>query len=377
MDNTPTPLSACPAQPTIPAYCPYTSPKTYVVVGAGAAGLAAARTLSDGDPLATVKVIEARARNGGRIWTGRDVALQKGFSVRGGEIDLGASWIHGPTRENPVTVLRDAAGINTTNANFASVFAALNDGTVATGTDAWDNSWSLYSATKKAYKALLAAMPLSQDKSLYDIIASTRSPSPLTDPYYLFWLNTGDEFNRGADVSTTSARMGDDDSQFGTNPDLDVLFPDGYDQITNYLINTPNRRALDITLSSPVTAIITTDAPPGCSAGQVRVEHGGSYTCADNVVVTLPLGVLKKASVAFNPPLSDAKLGAISRMGAGITNKVYLKFDTQFWPSNKTFFALIPDAAKPEERGLCRYFLNTASISGAPTMLAFGLGMVI
>ena len=42
----------------------------------------------------------------------------------------------------------------------------------------------------------------------------------------------------------------------------------------------------------------------------------------DAVLVTVPLGVLKKGSIAFQPPLPQRKLEAIERMGFGVLNKV-------------------------------------------------------
>ena len=48
-----------------------------------------------------------------------------------------------------------------------------------------------------------------------------------------------------------------------------------------------------------------------------------SCSCAgDAVLVTVPLGVLKKGDLRFNPPLPERKLGAIQRMGFGTLNKV-------------------------------------------------------
>ena len=70
-----------------------------IVIGAGVAGLSAARTLADSGY--EVVVLEARNRIGGRIWTSQqwtDVPL-----------DLGASWIHG-TEDNPITALADEIG---------------------------------------------------------------------------------------------------------------------------------------------------------------------------------------------------------------------------------------------------------------------------
>jgi lysine-specific histone demethylase 1 len=45
--------------------------------------------------------------------------------------------------------------------------------------------------------------------------------------------------------------------------------------------------------------------------------------CAgDAVLVTVPLGVLKAGSIAFQPPLPQRKQEAIERMGFGTLNKV-------------------------------------------------------
>ena len=47
-----------------------------------------------------------------------------------------------------------------------------------------------------------------------------------------------------------------------------------------------------------------------------------SAHAGDAVLVTAPLGVLKKGSIKFSPPLPERKLGAIQRMGFGVLNKV-------------------------------------------------------
>jgi phytoene dehydrogenase-like protein len=66
-----------------------TDRSTVVVVGAGAAGLASARRLTDAG--VQVVVLEARDRIGGRTWS---------YDFGGGTtIDLGASWIHGTQPE--------------------------------------------------------------------------------------------------------------------------------------------------------------------------------------------------------------------------------------------------------------------------------------
>ena len=54
----------------------------------------------------------------------------------------------------------------------------------------------------------------------------------------------------------------------------------------------------------------------------VAIDAGGRRLLADAAVVTVPLGVLKKGGIAFHPPLSNRKHGAIERLGFGVLNKV-------------------------------------------------------
>lgn len=57
-----------------------------------------------------------------------------------------------------------------------------------------------------------------------------------------------------------------------------------------------------------------------------------TVVAADAVVVTLPLGVLKRRVVTFSPPLPSYKRESIERLGVGVLNKVMLRFpDPPFW----------------------------------------------
>jgi monoamine oxidase len=76
-----------------------TTDKKVAVIGAGIAGLAAAKYFKDRG--VEVVVIEAQGKVGGRLCTDRSLGIA---------FDEGASWIHGPNR-NPITPLADLAGV--------------------------------------------------------------------------------------------------------------------------------------------------------------------------------------------------------------------------------------------------------------------------
>ena len=69
----------------------------------------------------------------------------------------------------------------------------------------------------------------------------------------------------------------------------------------------------------------------------VELHAGGEASGFDAAVVTLPLGVLRRGVVEFEPELPAAKLNAIERINAGSISKVVLKFDRVYWPADLTF----------------------------------------
>lgn len=44
--------------------------------------------------------------------------------------------------------------------------------------------------------------------------------------------------------------------------------------------------------------------------------------CFPQVLVTVPLAMLQRGAIQFNPPLSEKKMKAINSLGAGIIEKV-------------------------------------------------------
>ena len=45
----------------------------------------------------------------------------------------------------------------------------------------------------------------------------------------------------------------------------------------------------------------------------------------------MPLALLKKNCISFSPGLSEGKRDAIARLGAGLIEKILLRYDTKWW----------------------------------------------
>ena len=56
-------------------------------------------------------------------------------------------------------------------------------------------------------------------------------------------------------------------------------------------------------------------------------------------MVTLPIGVLKSGGVRFGPDLPSELTEAIERIGAGLVNKVALRFERAFWDDVQFIFS--------------------------------------
>lgn len=73
----------------------------------------------------------------------------------------------------------------------------------------------------------------------------------------------------------------------------------------------------------------------GCCSRPVKLHFcDGSFISADHVIVTVSLGVLKAAihddSGMFCPPLPSSKTEAISRLGFGVVNKLFMQLSPTY-----------------------------------------------
>ena len=312
-----------------------------IVIGAGVAGLAAARELVDAGR--SVLVLEARDRIGGRIWTDRSLGLP---------LDLGASWIHG-VQGNPIAALAQRAKLTTVATDYESMTLFDRKGTRldASARRAAGRQFDQLMAAVHAYREEVDGdVPLSQAiAAVRKQVAGGAEAQRMLD----FSVHTRIEHEYAAPAQRLSLQHWDDgeDEKGG-----DCLFPGGYDQILPLLAS-----GLDIRLSQFVAQV--RHGPAGCTV----TTQAGEFTAAQ-VLVTLPLGVLKAGKVQFDPPLPERKQLAISRLGSGLLDKLYLKFPQANWPSTTLLDRDDPQLGRWPET------LNLQAVVGKPVLLCFNAG---
>lgn len=334
-------LSACAAQPaSVKNQAKSDSARPRVlVIGAGIAGLGAAQTLMQAG--AEVIVLEARDRIGGRIWTSHEWP--------DAPIDLGASWIHG-TEDNPLMALAEQAGAKTAATDYDSVLAFNTDGTPLTEAqeerlDAWRT---------RIERALSRAQDQDPDRAIQEVIeqALQWSTLPAEDQKMIrFILNSSIEQEYSGSIGETSVHWYDADDGFDGE---DVLFPGGYKALIDWLA-----RGVTIELEQQVQQI-------AYDADQVTVTTARKTYTGDQVIVTLPLGVLKAGTVTFAPPLPRAHQQAITALGMGLLNKCFLRFPTIFWQEDYDWLEYL--AAEP---GQWVEWVSFARPTGLPILLGF------
>lgn len=313
---------------------------TIVVVGAGMAGLAAARALQANG--FKVVMLEGRDRIGGRVWTDH--------SWPDAHLDLGASWIHG-INGNPITDLAKEFEVETLPTDYDSMALYDSDGrqlTQAEQREIEEQFQQIFGVVEEQAEALDDDISIEQavNAALAAVTLDTRGVRRLD-----YALNTVVEHEYAADISEMSLLSFGQDEEFDGG---DVLFPGGYDQLVKALAE-----GLDIRLNQKVEQITYNDEGVTVTTSQGEFE-------ADRVVVTLPLGVLQQGAVEFSPPLPADKREAIDNLGMGLLNKVYLRFDEPFWPEDVDLLGYIP-----EQKGAWAEWLNIYKYTGQPILLAF------
>lgn len=267
-----------------------------VVVGAGIAGLAAARDLlAQG---VAVTVLEARSRIGGRAWTDTESL--------GLPLDLGCSWLHSADVSPLTRLVTETAGFDAVDDSDSEVWLYLD------GAEASD---AAYAAAEDAVDRLYGRIEAAGDRS--DDPAADVSVHALAPPQ--------DRFDRLAHAAVGPLEAGVETSELGV---LDVYgqVGTGVEWMVPQGMGAGILRGLGpvpVELGTPVTRI-------DWRARTIRVDTARGTVGCDAVVVTVPVSLLAAGAIGFDPPLPDWKLATAEALPMGALDKIAFRFAPGF-----------------------------------------------
>ncbi|MCU1526046.1 MAG: oxidoreductase [Microbacteriaceae bacterium] len=279
------------------------------VIGAGAAGAEAARLLSlQGHD---VIVIEARNRVGGRI----DTRESKSWPL---PIELGA-WRLDKTTDAVLLSRLAELGIETN-----PFTGSLLQGAKATATENTVGPTAVASALAWAGEQI---KDVSVTNALDDSGAAKGAPdsngltgADLLDQYLASLATVN-----GASDSKLSAWYGLDGL-----PQYDRLVTGGFGTLVADAL-----KGITTSLSTAVVGIAYSDSGVSLQLGT------GESLKVDRALITVPLGVLQKGSIRFDPLLPFSHRTAIASLGMGSVETVWLRYDKPFWSTDAAAWSLV------------------------------------
>ena len=289
--------------------------ESVLIIGAGVAGLAAAREL--GRAGREVVILEARNRIGGRVFTYKDPDSPV-------PIELGAEFVHGKSPE--LWQMARAANLKLYEVSGAHWY--FEDGKISKSREFW-----------RKIEGLMREMKSSKsDRSFKDFLDSLPDDEG-TDRARAMAIRYVEGFD-AANIERIGVRGLIKENEASDQIDGDKIFRllRGYNSLT---------RALRAEAES-YGATIHLD----CIVRQIRLSGDHvEVTCEDaetfsalQAIITLPLGVLQAspdetAAVRFIPELPERKRAAIHNLAMGNVLKINLHFRERFWESVKVWDA--------------------------------------
>jgi len=284
-----------------------------LVVGAGAAGIIAARQLQDRG--LNVLVLEAQDRIGGRIKA--DSTFVPGLSVA-----VGAEFIHGENTR--INALAARAGLNVRPApRYDLIKWSPSPGLEATPIRRPDHPQSgLFLALKEAYSRIPDLL-LDSDLSLADYFRSQGFPESAVQFGDILFAQT-------CCASCESLSVRDLQREMQTDPSghLEFRISEGYVPLIDHLST-----GLNIQLSSPVLSITS-------MSDKVEVKTNNQKLFTRECIVTVPVPLLQQRNpnaIAFSPPLSPQKRYAIEALRTEAGTKLVFVFDQALWSDDTLF----------------------------------------
>lgn len=283
-----------------------------IVIGAGAAGLAAADALVRAGR--SVLVLEARSRIGGRVWTRR----MPGLAV---PVELGGEFVHGDASATHGLLKR--AGMAVVPSGRVQRYAA---GGRLRPIDSFEQA-QLATRDRSALR--------SRDMSFDAFLARQRLPAR-TKTFARLMVQGFD----AADPAQASARAIAEEWGGGQMQGSQPRLREGYGPLLDWLARKIVQRGARLKMQAAVREV-------RWRRGRVDIMGDGFRITARQAIVTLPLGVLQAGAVRFAPSLKKEQ--ALRQLVSGPVIKAALRFPRAFWERRAPGVAFFhaPQAAFP------------------------------
>jgi monoamine oxidase len=267
-----------------------------IVIGAGMAGLTAARTLAEAG--LKVLVLEARNRLGGRIWTEH---------VGGETIELGAEFVHG--RPPELWALIEETSLETYERGGAQ--ACFDDGKL---NDCGNEMEEVFQPLEKLEDFH------GPDLSFAEYL--DRENTPLGERWPMIGYVEG--FNGADHREISAASLGVQQKAEDSIEGEEVYcIRGGYHQLPAYLAQRIAEYGGKILTGAPVTQI-------DWQLGKAEVRTEKETFSAEKIIVTVPLGILQNGNITISP-LPNSIVDAASRLRMGQARRFTLLFRERFW----------------------------------------------
>lgn len=269
-----------------------------IIIGAGVAGLAAARELTAGGR--DVLILEARGRIGGRIFTHREPFLPV-------PVELGAEFVHGKPPE--LWRLLESGGFTVAGVEGESWRHASGSLLPSEGFE--ERTHALLARMKE-----LAGADCSFQEFLDGVDGDAETKA---------WAAAYVEGFNAARRERISVRSLVEDSEAAGRIEGGRAFRvlSGYDGVPWRLFQSIDPARSQLRLNTPVEAV-------RWRRGAVEAEARGGPFRAARAIVTAPLGVLQAGGIRFEPEPQIA-LAAARRLAMGQAVRITLRFRERFW----------------------------------------------